>query len=301
MKAGRTLSYEKRRTLIGLAFVAPWLIGCITFLMIPLGKSLYFSFGKVKTVLGGLEWTNQGFSNYVRLFVQDEEALPSLVSSIGSMVYQLPVIIVFSLVIAIVLNRPFHGRAVVRAIFFLPVIIASSVALGLLQNDSTTYSYMSGNLGGMSVQATQLKYLLLDAGLGSSLVETISDFTSNIFSLTWKSGIQILLFLAGLQTIPPQTYEAASIEGASDWEKFWKITVPQLKPITVLILVYTIIDGFTDYANPYVKLMLETIRNLNIGYASALAWVYFAVIGLVLLLVALLIREKTEKEGRKRI
>ena len=147
-------------------------------------------------------------------------------------------------------------------------------------------------MGGMAVQSTQLTNILLNMGMNESLVSTISGFTSDIFSLAWKSGIQILLFLAGLQTIPPQTYEAAKIEGATAWQSFWKITVPQLTPITLLILVYTMIDSFTDYANPYIVLLLETIRNINIGYASALAWVYFAVISIVLGAVFFLAREK---------
>ena len=286
------MGYTRRKQLAGLAFIAPWLIGCVYFLVIPLAKSLYYSFGKVKVVLGGLEWAPVGFENYIRLFVQDEEALPNLVSSLGSMAMSLPVIVVFSLMIAMVLNRDFRGRTVVRVIFFLPVIIASSVALGLLQGDSVSDMYLSGSMGGMSVQSTQLTNLLMNMGISEEIVAVISGFTSDIFSLAWKSGIQILLFLAGLQTIPPQTYEAAKIEGATAWQSFWKITVPQLTPITLLILVYTMIDSFTDYANPYIVLLLETIRNINIGYASALAWVYFAVISIVLGMVFFLAREK---------
>ena len=286
------IGYTRRKQLAGLAFITPWLIGCVYFLVVPLVKSLYYSFGSVRVMLGGLEWMPAGFDNYIRLFVQDEEALPSLVSSLGSMAMSLPVIVVFSLMIAMVLNREFRGRTVVRVIFFLPVIIASSVALGLLQADSVSDMYLSGSMGGMAVQSTQLTSLLLNMGMNESIVNTISGFTSDIFSLAWKSGIQILLFLAGLQTIPPQTYEAAKIEGATAWQSFWKITVPQLTPITLLILVYTMIDSFTDYANPYIILLLETIRNINIGYASALAWVYFAVISIVLGAVFFLAREK---------
>ena len=286
------IGYTRRKQLTGIVFILPWLIGCVYFLIIPLVKSLYYSFGKVQVQLGGLDWKSAGFDNYTRIFVQDEEALPNLVSSLGSVVMSLPVIMVFSLMVALVLNRKFRGRTVVRVIFFLPVIIASSVALGLLQGDSISDMYLSGSMGGMSVQATQLSNLLLNMGLNESVVSLISGFTNNIFSLAWKSGIQILLFLAGLQTIPPQTYEAAKIEGATAWQSFWKITVPQLKPITLLILVYTMIDSFTDYANPYIVLLLETIRNINIGYASALAWVYFVVISIVLGIVFFLAREK---------
>ena len=229
--------------------------------------------------------------------MQDEEALPALVESFGNMAYQLPVIIVFSLFIAVLLNRDFRGRTIVRSIFFLPVIIASSVALGLMQTDSVADMYLSGAMGGMAVRSTQLSALLLNMGVSETLVNTVSGMTNDIFSLAWKSGIQILLFLAGLQTIPPQTYEAASIEGATTWQTFWKITVPQLTPITVLIFVYTVIDSFTDYANPYIKLMLENIQNVNISYASAMAWIYFILIGLVLALFALLVREKKTKEA----
>ncbi len=286
------MGYTRRKQLAGIAFITPWLIGCVYFLILPLLKSLYYSFGKVQVLVGGLQWTKVGFENYTRLFLQDEEALPNMVSSMGSMVVSLPVIVVFSLMIALVLNRQFRGRTVVRVIFFLPVIIASSVALGLLQGDSISDMYLSGSLGGMSVKATQLSNLLLNMGMNERVVALISGFTNDIFSLAWKSGIQILLFLAGLQTIPPQTYEAAKIEGATAWQSFWKITVPQLKPITLLILVYTMIDSFTDYANPYIVLLLETIRNINIGYASALAWVYFTVISIVLGAVFFLTRVK---------
>ena len=293
----RSISYDRRKKLVGLAFVTPWLIGSIYFLVIPLIKSLYFSFGDVKIRLGGLDWSPKGFGNYLSLFVQDEEALPALVESFGNMAYQLPVIIVFSLFIAVLLNRDFRGRTIVRSIFFLPVIIASSVALGLMQTDSVADMYLSGAMGGMAVRSTQLSALLLNMGVSETLVNTVSGMTNDIFSLAWKSGIQILLFLAGLQTIPPQTYEAASIEGATTWQTFWKITVPQLTPITVLIFVYTVIDSFTYYANPYIQLMLENIQNVNISYASAMAWIYFILIGLVLALFALLVREKKTKEA----
>ncbi len=289
------LPYERRQQLVGLAFITPWIIGCVYMFLIPLIKSLVYSIGDVKVSIGTLEWEFSGFSNYTNAFVADPEVLPALVSTITGLFYQVPIIIIFSLFIAVLLNKNFAGRMFIRAIFFLPVIIASGVVLGLIESDVMSDMLMSGSKGSMMVQSTQLSNMLLNFGLAPDLVNTLSSFVSNIFQLAWKSGIQILLFLAGLQTIPGQIYEVASIEGATAWESFWKITIPMLSPITILVFVYTVIDGFTDYSNQYIKLLLEYIMNMQISYSSALAWIYFGIIGCILGLSGIIWKVRSRK------
>ena len=276
------INNRQREALTGYAFICPWIIGFIFLFMMPMLKSFIYSFSIVRITEKGLTYKFAGIQNYMRAFVLDPLIIPALVKSVGDIVYQVPLIIIFSLFISTILNQNYKGRLFIRAIFFLPVIIASGIVISIMKQDLVSQMFLSGSKGSTMVQAVVLQNILLNAGMPVDLVRNIISAANNIFELSWKSGIQILLFLAGLQTIPSQLYEVSKIEGATGWESFWKITFPMLSPILVLNVIYTIIDSFTDYSNDLMKIIIKYAQSLNFSYSSALAWLYFAVIGIVL-------------------
>lgn len=288
MRWKRTL--EKRRTFTGWMFVLPWIVGVIPFFIIPLISTLYYSLGELKLAAGGIDVTFLGGENYLALFTKDPTFVKELVGSLKTMLTESFMILVFGLFFALLLNQKFHGRTVARAILFLPVIVTSGVVIFILKNDSTASSLMSGGGSQGFIQLTAVSQLLSRIGLGQEFVDTVTGLMSSIFDLLWKCGVQTLLFLSGLQSVPSSFYEAASVEGASSWEKFWKITFPSIAPILLIGIVYTIVDSFTYYGN---NIMLRAISpaldNLRYSYAAAMSLTYsamvMAVLGLVFLLV----------------
>ena len=288
MRWKRTL--EKRRAFTGWMFVLPWIVGVIPFFIIPLISTLYYSLGELKLAAGGIDVTFLGGENYLALFTKDPTFVKELVGSLKTMLTESFMILVFGLFFALLLNQKFHGRTVARAILFLPVIVTSGVVIFILKNDSTASSLMSGGGSQGFIQLTAVSQLLSRIGLGQEFVDTVTGLMSSIFDLLWKCGVQTLLFLSGLQSVPSSFYEAASVEGASSWEKFWKITFPSIAPILLIGIVYTIVDSFTYYGN---NIMLRAISpaldNLRYSYAAAMSLTYramvMAVLGLVFLLV----------------
>ena len=171
-----------------------------------------------------------------------------------------------------ILNQEFRGRTFFRAVFFMPVIIASGVVISLIRGDGYSDVLLGG---GMLFQASSFETLLLKAGMHEELVNAMMMVINNIFELSWKSGVQILIFLAGFKTISPALYEVAKIEGANAWETFWKVTIPLLSPVIIVNLIYTIVDTFSDYLNPMIVYIQDNLSKLNVAYASAMAWIYF--------------------------
>jgi ABC-type sugar transport system permease subunit len=205
------------------------------------------------------------------------------------MIYQVPVIVIFSLFIAIILNQKFFGRTFVRATFFLPVIIASGVVISIIKGDFLSQAMMSTTSVSHLFSTTFLNSLLSESGIPYSLTSLITTTVDNMFELIWKSGIQILIFLAGLQTIHVSQYEAAKIEGATGWEIFWKITFPMISPITILNVMYTIIDSFRDYSNPVINQIATSTQQLKLEFSLAMSWSYFAFVIFVIACVYVVI------------
>ena len=176
----------------------------------------------------------------------------------------------------------------VRVLFFLPVIITSGAVMELMQAQIFADA---GNVSNVYLfKSTGLRDMLIRSGLSGQLVYQITTYVNQIFTYTWKSGVQILLFLAGLQAIPKMYYEAASVEGASAWSSFWKITVPLISPVLFTNIVYTIVDTFTDTANPVLKGIYTMIKtDLQFGLGAAQAWMFFAVIFIVVLLTYVIV------------
>lgn len=276
----RKLTLTQKNDMVGYGFIAIWLIGLIFFFIIPVIHTLIYSFSKVTVSREGMQTAYLGWANYKQALLVNPDFTRNLVSAVKSMVAQVPIIVLFSMFIAVVLNQNFKGRAVARVLFFLPVIIASGISIQIL-----TQNGMSTDVSGQDTMF-MFKATIFPEGMeGSELLTYIENLINQIFNICWKSGIQILLFLSGLQTIPKSYYEVSSLEGATPWEEFWKITFPLLSPFSLLCVVYTIIDSFTDSANQVMTVIKGQFDAFEYGLSSAMSWLYFLVILIIILLV----------------
>ena len=285
---GGRWSFEKKKRRIGYAFIASWLIGFFLLYAKPLVESLVYTFHTLKVTSSGFEMTPAGLDNHRYAFFSDPDFLRILLTSLKDILYQTPTILVFSLLIALLLNPKFRGRGLMRAVFFLPVIIASGVVINIINGDVMSTVMMSSEKSGQLFEVDAFYEMLIGMGLSESLVSTIVGVANNIFELSWQSGIQITLILAGLQSISPTLYEAAAMDGGTKWEVFWFITFPMLTPILMVALIYTVVEMFTNYSNPVMQKILEYGNKLNFAYSSTIAWLYFLVIAVLLALVFLL-------------
>ena len=280
MKKGKKMSYERKKSLYGYMFLALWLVGIVFFFLRPLLQSFWLAFNNVQFVNGEMTTTWSGIANFQSAFVKDTKFLPALVESLGNMAYQVPLIVIFSMFVATVLNQEFRGKATFRSIFFLPVIISSGAVLAILKMQSASEMVEGGS--SVMFEAASVQDLLYQYGMASGIVTFIMDIVNGIFDLLWKSGIQIVLYIAALKGIAPSLYEASSMEGATKWESFWKITFPMTTPILFTNLIYTIIDTFNDTGNPVIKYIADVSQELNMDYSAALSVVYAFVILLII-------------------
>ncbi|MBR7132646.1 MAG: sugar ABC transporter permease [Clostridia bacterium] len=192
-------------------------------------------------------------------------------------------VIAFSLFLALILSQEFHGRLFARAIFFLPVIVASGVVLGIINGDEFSQELMSGQSSQM--QLDLLQNILINTGLSEDTISTVVETVGNIFNITWRCGIQVLIFLSGIKSIPVSVKEAASVEGATAWEFFWKITFPMILPMVQLNMIFTIIDSFTDSSNAIISRIYSLNQAMDFSYSSTIAWTYFIVVFIIVILV----------------
>ena len=286
---------QKRKALSGYLFILPFIIGFLVFMIKPLFQSLYMSFCTVELGSGNFNpiWT--GLENFQYAFAVDPEFNRLLVEEITRMMIYSVAIIVFSFFVALVLNQKFHGRALVRAIFFLPVILTSGVILVL-----DTDNQLMATLATQIEETTQnisitgaLEEILRTAGVGVRAFEKVFEIIDNIYDVAIASGIQIIIFLSGLQTIPSSMYEAADIEGCTKWESLWKITFPMISSMFLVNWIYTVIDFCMRSDNEVIeKIQVVMIDQMKYGRASAMSWVYFVLILAFIGVTALLISKE---------
>lgn len=275
------ISYERRKALYGYGFISIWLVGTVCFFLVPLLTSFIWSFCDVTIDTGNstLKWV--GLKNFEHALTVDPKYTDCLKDTLIETLWKTPLIVIFSLFIAVILNQKFKGRAMARAIFFLPVIIATGPVYAVISGDIKS----TGNTGAAQFSTMfstnmvgELLQFLGIYGLSNSMEAMISAISDNIFSIVWASGIQILLFLAALQTIPSSAREAAQLEGATAWEYFWKITFPYVSPFILVNFIFTVIDSFTNPTNPVMKRILALRDDWQFGNISAMAWLYFGII-----------------------
>lgn len=273
---------QKRKAISGYFFIAPFVLGFLVFMAKPLVQSLYMSFCSVEVRPGYVNPTLIGIKNYYDALRVDPEYYRLLVEQITKMCIYSLAIMVFSFFVALILNQKFKGRALVRAIFFLPVILSSGVMLGLETNNqlmSNIASTIEDTTTGISITVA-LESILRTAGVGTKAFETVFEVIDNIYDVAIASGIQIIIYLSGLQTISDSMYEAAAIEGCTKWESLWKITFPMISSLFLVNWIYTIIDFCMRSDNEVVKKFTEKVllHDMNYGLASAMAWLYFLIV-----------------------
>lgn len=290
------MPYEKRKGMYGYGFIALWLVGTIIWFLYPLLNSLMYSFMDVRPETGGMQGTWVGLDNYIYVFTGDKDYGKYLVSVLVETLWKTPLILIFSLFIAVILNQKFKGRTFARAVFFLPVIIATGPVYSIINGDiSKSGAASAGQFSTMfsTDLMGELFQFLGIYGLSDNMQTMVETVSNNIFGIIWNAGIQILIFLAALQNIPVSAKEAAQMEGATAWEYFWKITLPYVSPMILACLIFTVIDSFTSPDNKVMGRVLEMQRDWHYGYAAAMAWVYFAIVlaavGLITLIMNLFI------------
>ena len=272
------ISFEKRRRLSGYIFTAPFILGFSILMLFPLIMALMMSLGEVYDLVG-LKTRITGFDNYIKLFKEDVDFIPAFFNTIKISFLWTPFIVVFALFIAILLNRDIKGRSLFRVIFFLPVLLGSGSIMAQLGG--------AANILKLPMELDNF----ISYYFNPSIADFVNQLLSQIMSVFWKTGVQILLFLSGLQSIPDSYYEAARVDNANGWDCFWKITLPMISPIVLLNFVYTMIDSFRDTNNEIGSLIVKIgFDGANYEYGSAMGWVFFIVIGIFTGLVFLLSR-----------
>ena len=293
-----SLTLEGKNAITGYLFLLPFIIGFIAFMLFPILESLRMVFSNVKIDamkhVFDMEYT--GLENLTRVVAIDPEFNRFLVEEIGRMLLIVPAIIIFSLFVALILNQEFKARGFVRAIFFLPVILSSGIMIGLETNNSLLNNMAEiikeSNLMKSSITGI-LEDILVAEGAASDFMGYIFRIINQIYDIAMASGIQIIIFLSALQTIPPSMFEAAKIEGATSWECFWKITFPMISSLILVNIVYSVVDYFLRTDNRVMaKINLATLRMLQFGFGTAMAWVYFlAVISIIGIAMGLISRK----------
>jgi len=296
LKKRRSFSLSRKRALWGRLFVYPWVIGFILFLMIPFIQSFRYSFNDVTPSTMKLEYV--GLKNFKKALGQDAEFIPTFIKTVRTTAVEIPLIIIFSLFMAVLLNQPFKGRTLVRCIFFMPVIITSGALIALINADVAA-NMSGGSAGGASggmpmLQAIDFQRAFSNLRIGQGLSDFLKLIIDKVYIIIWKSGVQIVIFLAGLQSISKSLYECASVEGATAWESFWKITFPMISPIMLVNIVYTLIDSFTDNSNETLEYIYTVIyKNVDYGFSAAMSFIYFgfilAMAGVIIFLVSKLV------------
>lgn len=286
----RHSTYERRKARVGFVFIIPWIIGTVFFFFRPLVESMMYSLGAYEITDTGYTIRLTGFSHYIEIFTEDANYVRNLTDALKNMALQVPVILIFSLFMAILLNQKFVGRTAARAVFFLPIIIGNGVILSIINGDVFAQSMSASSEVSHMFQSTFLGTLLLESGMNQELVTMATGLVDSVFQLIWKSGIQILIFIAALQTVSDSMYEVAKIEGATGWETFWKVTFPMITPMILVNAVYTIIDSFTTESNVVMTFISKKYSSTNGQVlSSAMSWIYFMIVIVIVSVIAAII------------
>lgn len=291
---GRRITMKNKRYLVGVIFTLPAIIGILWLFVWPMLQSFMMSLSNVAFDVDAGKAVNHfiGIRNYVVALLEDPNYNKYLVSALGKMATNVPVIIFFSFFAATLINQKFHGRGLARLIFFLPLVISSATILTLDSTDVFQQSMSSGDFKEIDsatgfLQSLQMKDLLDYTGLPEKISNFILKAIDGVFETISLSGVQIVILLAALQSVPPSLYEMAKVEGATPWEIFWKITFVMISPMLLLCTIYSIIDSFTAYDNQVILAIENQMYGVgNMGLASAMSWIYFVIVTGILLIVA---------------
>ncbi|MCR5155043.1 MAG: sugar ABC transporter permease [Lachnospiraceae bacterium] len=285
---------EKREARAGYLFILPWIIGLLLFTIIPLGQSFYYMWFNIRITPLGTQFIPVKTQNFTQIWLENAEFPQQLVTYIWQTILEVPIIVVFALMIAMMLNGKLKMRGFFRLIFFLPVIIVSGPVMNMLVSEG------AAAIPAMNVQSIVSAFSMF---LPASVATQIGELFSNMIMILWYSGVQILIFISALQKVDPALYEAAKIDGGSGWECFWKITLPTLKPMILINAVYTVIFLSSNEQNELINMienaMFSGTKEKGYGYASAMAWMYAVVITLITMLFFLLLGSKKDVYDRQ--
>lgn len=273
------------RNRYGYVFVAPFIIGFLLFVLLPIIQSLIFSVSNINVTMDGYKLDFAGLGSYKRALLVDANIRRLVANALIQTFSELPVILAFSFFAALLLKDKFRGRNIIRAIFFLPVIMASGVIISMDSGNATLNAMMHRNTADLvngvaaSVSANKLILSVFSSAIPPTVLDFLGRAIDGIYDIIMSSGLQIIIFIGGLNTIPSSIFEASNMEGASAWENFWKITFPMMGPYLLLNTIYTVIDSFTNVKNA----LIITIQNYllsfsEFSFASAIFWIYFAFI-----------------------
>lgn len=289
MKRRKQIGLVERQQWTGRKFVLIWEIGFVWFVLLPLVKSFIYSFNNVRISTNGFELEFIGLEKYQFIFYESASYVDNLTSSLTSFFTSVPIIFALSLILGIVLNQEFPGRLAFRTIFFLPVIMSTGVILDFIKSNEAA-SMMSSMATGGGAGLINVVEIFDEMGLPQSVSELLAKYINTIFDLMWDCGVPIVLFIAGLQSIPASMFEAADVEGATGWERFWYITFPMLSNTSVLVLVFVAISFFVKSNNPVIDQAFTVLLEQQVySTSAAMLWTYFGIVIVLSALVFLLI------------
>ncbi len=282
-----SLNHRTRRSLAGFLFTVPWLIGVLVFFIAPMGLSFLFSIFDVDPVT--FEFTYIGFGQYREFFVGNADFAPLLVESVRNMLLSVVMVMFFSLFIANILVKKFRGALFFQTIFFLPFIVATSLVIHIITGDMAAEGEMAQS---SQLQLTIFRNILASANLNADISATLESMLNGMLNVSWKCGLQIVIFMTALRNISASVREAATIEGATGWEYFWKIAFPMISPVFQLNLIYSIIDSFTDYSNDIVAWIDGLASSIELTASTTLACIYYGIIFVIIGVLFLLLRKR---------
>ncbi|MCL2088018.1 MAG: sugar ABC transporter permease [Oscillospiraceae bacterium] len=322
LKKGKTVDLNRSMKKKGLLFLIPFFVGFVFFFFVIIADSLIFSFAENTLTPSGYHrqihedglLVNYKFAFTGENAVQDVMRANSsirgrlytqiLTTSVSNLFTNTPIIILFSLFVAVLLNQKMRGRVAFRAIFFIPVILATGlidrvdegnrIVMLLEQGMSESLDMGAGGIDTTSAMFNfqDIMRFMMSLNLPVQATDYVVTLINNVVTIVNQSGVQILIFLSGLQSIPDSIYESANVEGASGWECFWKITFPMISPMILVNLFYTIIDYFTRSSGPMMMYIeAVTLGTAKLGEPAAMAWIFFAIVSLILVVVALIINK----------
>lgn len=270
---------ERLKSRYGLAFVTPFIVGLIVFFVIPLFKSVQYTFCDTALTVEGIKLTFTGLTNIRYALFEDPDFTNNLTSGILQFLYSFPMTLVISLIMAVILAQNFKGRIIFRGISFMTVIISSGVVMEYILKMRGTDVATAGVDTSLIDNMIDINGILNVVGLPSQIAEYFEAVLNSIMTIIWNSGIQTLLFISGLQSIPDQMYEVSKVEGATKWEEFWFITFPMLSRITILVAAFTAVELFTSKTDKVISSAYVMMQSQYYGQSSAILWIYFLIIG----------------------
>ncbi len=302
-KRRKKAALDKKKAAAGWWFIMPFLVMFIILYLPIIIDSIRISFSEIhmNEDRAGYTMAFVGLKNYQDALFADKGFVPALMTGIKQLIFDIPAIVIFSLFMAVLLNQKMFGRAMFRAIFFIPVIIGTGV-VEYLDRSNVMLTRMTDSSSsiddGSGVQtaeqslaaAANLDWLFGNMKVGGELVSYVVGIIADVYGIISRSGVQMLIFLAGLQSISPAIYESCQIDGAAAWETFWKITFPMISPMILVNAIYTVIDAFTRSTNNVMMYIDEVYHKSNqMPVSQAMSWIYFVVVIAIIGVVAGLI------------